>query len=745
MKNHLFYTRTITLRGLVQGVGYRPFVRREAISRGITGEVRNIGGGVTVRAFGAREALDSFVECLLSSPPKGTVYLHTDLGAEWEVTSEDRPSAFTIEESQVSDLLPIVAPDLAPCETCAEEMGDPTNRRHRYPFQSCAVCGPRYSIQTALPYDRMGTAMEEFSLCPSCQSEYHAPDDRRSYAQTIACKDCGPRLAFYPTDSAVSPIWGDDAAIEGAISALKQGEIVAVKNNGGYHLACLAENTASVERLRALKGREEKPFALMFADLEAVKVVAKVNDAEVNLLASPARPIVLLEPNGARPFPEALGESLQIGAMLPSTPLQMLFAEVGVLVMTSANRSGEPIHTEFAPLKEWLGDRAAILTHDRAIVTPQDDSLLFVENGKPCFLRRARGYAPLPISIETSASAPTIAMGGDLKAVFALQKGEQVYLSQHTGDLADLSVCELWENLQSHLSNLLGIAPEKAVCDLHPGYFSRERAEKSNLPVTCVQHHHAHIASVMAEHNLSRVIGFAFDGTGYGEDGTIWGGECLYCEGGDYRRIAHLLSLPMPRGDEGAKDTLTLSRFHLAGAGVFPESKEEEQIAAAVKLGFCAYTSSMGRLFDAASAILGICCENTYEGRAAILLENAATLWEGDAPILTLPLEGEVWRSDLLLQALYKGVRAGKPVGYLAKAFHLSIAEGVLLAVQTYAKEYHCTDIALSGGVFANRLLLRLCREKLEGAGFTVYRNETVPVGDGGIALGQAFVAAHRP
>ena len=745
MKKHQFYTRTITLRGLVQGVGYRPFVRREAISREITGDVRNIGGGVTVRAFGAREALDSFVECLLSSPPTGTVYLHVDPGVMREIAPEDRPGAFTIEESQVSDLLPIVSPDLAPCEVCAREMSDPTNRRYRYPFQSCAVCGPRYSIQTALPYDRIGTTMEEFSLCPSCQSEYHAPDDRRSYAQTIACKDCGPRLAFYPADSSIPPILGDDEAIEAALSALRRGEIVAVKNNGGYHLACLAENTEAVERLRTLKGREKKPFALLFTDLEAVKAVAKVNDAEANLLTSSARPIVLLEPKGVRPFLEALGESLQIGAMLPSTPLQMLLAEVGVLVMTSANRPGEPIHTEFAPLKEWLDDRAAILTHDRAIVTPQDDSLLFVENGKPCFLRRARGYAPLPISIETSASAPTIAMGGDLKAVFALQKGEQVYLSQHTGDLADLSICEEWENLQRHLSNLLGIAPKRAVCDLHPGYFSHQMAEKSGLPVTHVQHHHAHIASVMAEHNLSRVIGIAFDGTGYGEDGTIWGGECFYCEGGDYRRIAHLLPLPMPRGDEGAKDALTLSRFHLAGVGVFPASKEEEHVNAVVKFGFCAHTSSMGRLFDAVSAILGICYENTYEGRAAILLENAATRWEGNVPILPMPLEDGVWRTDLLLQAIHKGAQAGIPKGLLAKAFHRSVAEGVLVAARVYAKEYNCTDIALSGGVFANRLLLRLCRERLESAGFTVYRNETVPVGDGGIALGQAFIAAHRP
>ncbi len=743
MNEWKLYTRTITLRGLVQGVGYRPFVRCEAIARGITGDVRNIGGGVRVRAFGTKEALDGLVGCLLSSPPSGTVYLDTEIGETLEVSPRECPDAFTIAASAAGDLLPIVAPDIAPCVECEREMRDPKNRRYRYPFQSCAICGSRYSIQTALPYDRVGTTMRDFILCEACEREYNAPADRRSYAQTVACKACGPRLSFYPVDPAAAPITGDEVAIRAALAALRDGEIVAIKNNGGFHLACRADDAATVRALRAVKGREEKPFALLFADLAAVEAVAKVSKTEAEWLTSPARPIVLLEPKSAPAFPEASGESLQIGAMLPSTPLQMLLAEAGVLVMTSANRSGEPIYTESAPLAQWLWGRAAILTHDRPIVTPQDDSLLFVEDEKPCFLRRARGYAPLPIDIR-GATVPTIAMGGDLKAVFALQKGEQVYLSQHTGDLADVSVGKVWKDLQTHLSKLLGIIPERAVCDLHPGYFSRAAAEKSGLPTTFVQHHHAHIASVMAEHRLQRVIGFAFDGTGYGEDGAVWGGECLFCEGGEYRRVAHLLPLPMPGTDEGAVDALRLSRFHLAGAGAFPESSEEKQVAAAVKLGLCVRTSSMGRLFDAVSAILGICHENTYEGRAAILLENTATLWKGDPASLSLPLEGEIWRSDLLLLALREGVQSGTPVGALASGLHHAIADAVLEAAMIFAKAYDCTAIALSGGVFANRLLLRLCRHRLETAGFTVYRNEKVPVGDGGIALGQAFVAAQR-
>lgn len=745
-----FYTRTLTFRGLIQGVGYRPFVRREALARGIRGDVRNIGGGVIVHAFGTKEALDDLFECLLSSAPEGTVYLDYDVSSDRPISQSECPADFIIGESAAGSLLPMVAPDLAPCTACAEEMSDPASRRWRYPFQSCAVCGPRYSIQSALPYDRVETSMRDFPLCADCRAEYDRPQDRRSYAQTIACKVCGPRLTFHPADSCKPPIKGDAAALDAAIDALCRGEIVAVKNNGGFHLACAAQNRDAVRRLRALKGREEKPFALLFPDLSAVEAVAEVSDAEQKLLTSPARPIVLLRSKG-NPFPsEVAGESIWIGAMLPSTPLQILLAEAGVLVMTSANLSGEPLYTDSIPLASWLAGRAAILDHDRPIVTMQDDSLLFVEkeSGTPCFLRRARGYAPLPIATIPS-EQPTLSMGGDLKAVFALQSGKYVYLSQHTGDLADASMQACRENLQTHLSNLLGIIPERVVCDLHPAYLSRRAAEQSGLDLTLVQHHHAHIASVMAEHRLHRVIGFAFDGTGYGSDGTVWGGELLFCEEAAFERVGHLLPLPMPAGDEGAKDTLRLSRFFLAGVGVPPQTPEDQLIYAAVQAKIGIPTSSMGRLFDAVAAILGICFENTYEGRAATLLENAATLWDesGSSPYpLSLPCQcdgaGEIWRSDRLLQAVWEAKRNGTPVGAVALGFHHAIADCVRETALRAAQRYQCADVALSGGVFANRLLLRLCRQKLESAGLSVYRNEKVPSGDGGIALGQAYIAA---
>lgn len=743
MNEQYLYHCKLTLIGLVQGVGFRPFVRREAMRRSITGDVRNLGGGVTVNAFGTWEALDSFVECLLLSPPEGTVYIRTQVSEKTFLPSAECPLLFTIHNSEKGSLLPIASPDLAPCRECVKELADPASRRYRYPFQSCAVCGPRYSVQTMLPYDREATSMAEFPLCRTCKEEYNTPTDRRSYAQTIACKDCGPRLSFYPKENFQRPMSGDAQALQGAIDALRRGEIVAVKNNGGYHLACLAEHEEAICTLRDIKGREEKPFALLFSSLESLRNVAWVSDAEAECLTSSARPIVLVSPRDRSQYQSASGESLMIGAMLPSTPLQMLLSEAGVLVMTSANPSGEAIYTEFAPLADWLGERASILDHDRPIVTPQDDSLLYVEQERPCFLRRSRGYAPLPIVIDAKAQMPTLCYGGDLKASFAMQTDQFVYLSQYTGDLADLPIQRTWTDLQAHLSRLLSITPEHGVCDLHPGYFSRQEAEHSGLPLTYVQHHHAHIASVMAEHGLSRVLGFAFDGTGYGIDGTVWGGELLLCEGGKHQRIAHLLPLPMPMGDDGARDALRLSRFFLAGAGVESQTPEETLVAAAVKAGMGIPTSSMGRLFDAVSAMLGLCFENTYEGRAAILLENAATLWEGDPTSLPLPLEGDVWRTDLLLAALRARIAEGIPVGAMALGFHHAIANGVADAAITYAMQYGCTHIALSGGVFANRLLLRLCRARLEEAGFAVYRNEKVPVGDGGIALGQAYIVAH--
>lgn len=734
------YHCKLTLIGLVQGVGYRPFVRRAAMLYGITGDVCNFGGGVSVNAFGNKEALDSFVECLLSSPPKGTVYVQTQVSTAAEVSNA--PSSFTIRQSEQGRLLAILPPDLAPCEDCLREMNEPNHRRYGYPFQSCAICGPRYSIQTALPYDRPATTMKNFLLCDACEAEYNAPHDRRSYAQTIACKDCGPRLAFYPKGKS-APVTGDDDALASALEALRWGEIVAVKNNGGFHLACLADDADAIARLRWLKGREEKPFALLFGDLDAIRAIATVSDAEADLLASSARPIVLLTPHDPSTYQAASGESIRIGAMLPSTPLQQLLSKAGALVMTSANPSGEPIYTEFAPLADWIGEEVSILTHDRPIVTPQDDSLLYVENDRPCFLRRSRGYAPLPIAMDKGVRVPTICYGGDLKASFALCKDEYVYLSQYTGDLAHEPIQQAWSDLQNHLSGLLSIIPEQAVCDLHPGYFSHKEAEECGLPLRYVQHHHAHIASVMAEHGVRSVIGFAFDGTGYGEDGSIWGGEVFFCEGGNSKRIAHLQALPMPMGDDGAIDTIRLARFFRMGAGITPQNAEEKLIYAAVQAGIGIPTSSMGRLFDAVSAMLGLCAENTYEGRAAILLENAATLWEG-APIdLSLPLEGDTFRSDLLLSDLAEQIHAGAPAGALALGFHHAIAHAVGDAALRFAKEYDCPRIALSGGVFANQLLLRLCRERIESNGLTVYRNEKVPVGDGGIALGQAYIAAH--
>ncbi len=734
------YRQELLLRGLVQGVGYRPFVRREAMARGIVGNVQNIGGGVRVCAYGTKEALDGFVECLLSSPPAGTRYLRQEIGAAVPTDPADCPRLFTVLASTaVQDPLPVIPPDIAPCAACLAEMADPANRRYRYPFQSCALCGPRYSVIRALPYDRERTAMADFPLCADCMAEYTNPGDRRSFAQTIACKQCGPRLTFLRAGEG-EPIRGDNAALEAAMTALRAGQVVAVKNNGGFHLACRADDRHAVALVRAIKGREEKPFALLFADLAAVRRVAQVSRAEADWLTAPQRPIVLLTPKGT-PYPsEVSGESRFLGAMLPSTPLQVLLAEAGVLVMTSANRSGEPICTTDEEVQRLVQGRAVILTHNRPIETPQDDSLLFVEAEKPCFLRRARGFAPLPICLPRPVHRPMIAMGGDLKGAFALLQGDQVYLSQHIGDLADGDLADSYRQIQHHLMALTQICPTAAIADAHPGYFSRQEALITGLPVQTVYHHHAHIASVMAEHRLDRVLGVALDGTGYGEDGKIWGGELLLCEGASAIRLGHLHDLPMPMGDAGAKSPALLSAYQLAGAGVI--TPDNEVIDRAIRAGLCLYTSSMGRLFDTVSAILGLCGENSYEGRAPVLLENAAADYWGDPIELTLPWEDGIWRTDLLIGEIYSRKADGAPVGALALGFHIAVAEGICQGVIESARRYRCSAVALSGGCFANRLLLSLCRDRLERAGLQVWRNEAVPVGDGGIALGQAYLAA---
>lgn len=744
----------LTVTGLVQGIGYRPFVRREALSRSICGSVQNSGGGVVIYACGEKKALDSFVRCLRNSPPKGTLYASFELcDAQWMEIE-----GFTIIESDRRHLLPIVSPDLAPCAECERELFAPDDRRYRHPFISCANCGPRFSLQSALPYDRVRTSMASFEICADCAAEYHAIDTRRSFAQTIACPSCGPQLV-YSCDR--QTLQGNDA-LDACIAHLKSGGIDAIKNIGGFHLACRADDETAVNILRTVKGREEKPFALLFADLDAIRAVAQVNDAETRLLTSPARPIVLLRRKGkGRIARSVCRDSLYIGAMLPSSPLQhLLVRAVGCLVMTSANRSGEPLCSEGIALADWLPSSIGVLDNNRPIMAPQDDSICFVANlsgiSKPLFLRRARGYAPLPIDLPMADDMPTLAAGGDLKAVFALAHRQVAYLSPYIGDLEDLPTADRYLAMLDHMSALLDIKPRKVVCDLHPSYHSakmaqkwiksNEMGERLSPDIIKVRHHHAHIASVMAEHRLTEVIGFAFDGTGYGSDQTIWGGELLYCKGSSYERLLCLKPLPLLGGDSAAVDCYRTAATFLLASGKVPWDDDSRLWSAALKAGVGSIlTSSMGRLFDAAASILGVCHSNAYEGQAATMLEACAVLWQADSGVpaeLALTAEDDRWRSDTLLIELSEQKDQGVPIGALALGFHLAIADAVADAAMKYSRIFGCNDIALSGGVFANRLLLSACHERLTARGFSVYINEKLPAGDGNIALGQAYIAS---
>lgn len=796
----------ITIFGLVQGVGFRPFVAEAARELSISGTVWNAGGIVKVRAASHdAEALDEFIRRLSSCSLPGA---RVD-----EVRVEDREGepeeGFRIVSSESrEDELRFFPADIATCETCERELLDPANRRYRYPFISCVSCGPRFSIMEAVPYDRERTTMAGFGLCEECQKEYETIGDIRCYAQTIACEACGPQLALYAegvgadvsgaagsadVGERVADAAGEDALTQ-AVALLKAGKILAIKDIGGYHFCFDPYNEETAIRLREYKDREEKPLAVMFPDVASIREMAEVSEKEEELLTSTARPIVLVDKKKGKDFTFSVcGSSPRIGAMLPCNPLQiLLMKECGPLVMTSGNRGGEPIITDDKTMLDaWeAGFPDAVLTHDRTIVNGVDDSIYQVVRigGEEIvqILRRARGLVPEPVQLPVSLAQDTFAAGGDLKAVFALGRGDKAYLSGHFGDLEDSRAAEARERGIDSLSELLGIRPERAVCDKHPGYHSVKQL-KEKLPTTC-QHHYAHIASVMAEHGLTDpVIGVAFDGTGYGDDQTIWGGEFLLCDEGHYTRKANLIAVPLIGGDASALDARTTLYAYLHAAlqrdllteGEITEIVNHMDVAASVNNYHIVasaleadvntvYMSSMGRLFDAVSALLRCEFINTYEGQCAQSLQAAAEKWyrenragedasdDMEIPDVWAPVKGVKglanWRVDgvYLLAGLARHLLYGEDPGYLAYEFHEALAmattETCVSIRQAYdeetADESAEFPVALGGGCMCNALLLRLLMTKLRAAGFRVYVNEQVPPGDGGIALGQLYATA---
>lgn len=759
--------RRIFIRGMVQGVGMRPFIARLAREFCISGSVKNVGSNVEIIASGGEQSLDAFIAALRARKPEMADIrdvVVTDANEDGTSVGAglcSRPfenNEFSIVPSSQGEVA-MLPPDFPVCADCVREMRDPANRRYMHPFISCAVCGPRYSILARAPYDRDTTSMEAFPMCPACAREYADPADRRYHAQTVSCHECGPYLLYEGRGGRCER----EEALDRAIVVLKAGGIVAVKGVGGYHLACSPHREDAVRRLRALKGREKKPFAVLFADMGTLESRCAVSDTEKELLLSPARPIMLLQTR-AKPFaPSVSGDALLTGAFLPYTPLQMLLLdECPELVMTSANLAGKPEIREDAEMLAMLADPAlsGVLYNARGIVTRLDDSVARANGGRRQIIRRARGYAPRPVTVIGSRKSEVrsqniLAYGSDLKSAFCLLRGNEAaseaFMSQYFGDIEEREVLDAYEKNLEHMKGLFSFGPELAACDLHPGYHSSRLARASGLPLVEVQHHHAHAASVMAEHGLfGPVIGVSFDGTGYGADGAVWGGEFLVCEGGSYRRRAHLKYVKLAGGDSVAVDARKAALCYRAAAGLPRKAFEGAGLLEAALDNDVNTTlySGMGRLFDAVSSMLGFCQVNGYEGECAVALENAAHSALASS-IRPAGMEFEVSESGEI--GIFPVLRAVAETGQEMEArlaaalgFHEAVCRMVRKVCSIIRDEEGIGTVTLSGGTFQNGLLLPGCLKSLTEAGFRVYTNTEVPCNDGGLALGQAYVAAMR-
>jgi len=721
----------VSLRGAVQGVGFRPFVYRLATELGLTGWVLNSSAGLVVEVEGPTHQLNTFEQRLETERPRASVvtvresaWIPAEGSTRFEIHASDTDTGKTVN----------VLPDLATCSECCEELFDPDNRRFEYPFTNCTNCGPRYTIVVDIPYDRPNTTMRDFKLCPICREEYENPLNRRFHAQPNACPVCGPKL---------------DGTIEDAAEALLQGEIVALKGIGGFQLLVDARQPAAVARLRQRKHREEKPFALMMPSLEVAREYCEIAPAELELLESQAAPIVLLRPKPGTDLAWNVAHcSPYLGVMLPYSPLHHLLMQECrfPVVATSGNRSDEPIaisNDEATTRLKEIADH--FLMHNRPIVRPCDDSVVRLTRGRAGILRRARGYAPLGIRVRQSLP-PVLAVGGHLKNTMAIGVGQEVFVSQHIGDLDTLEARGAFERAISDLCRLYSFKPELVACDLHPDYASTQWAERSGLPLLRVQHHQAHVAACAAENSVEGAyLGVSWDGTGYGLDGAIWGGEFFRVDGPHFERIAHLRSFGLPGGDTAVREGWRSAASMLYEVGAdspTPDASEQSTGKPRLEQSHVRYmlerginvvpTTSVGRLFDAVASITGIARQNRFEGQAAMLLENEIGVLRGDE---AYPLPGGDWGP--LIQALLADKRAGLAVPLMAARFHNALVEWIL----EVATSAGLKQVVLSGGVFQNRYLTERAAAKLESRGFEVQTHRQVPPNDGGIALGQAVMS----
>ena len=719
-------TVKITVYGLVQGVGFRPFVQSAAEKFNLKGNVKNIGGIVEIIINADNKILDNFVQYLISHKPTGCEIFKT----ETEISPEQSFDEFKIIDSDYCDVIPIIPADIGVCKKCMEEFSDKNNRRYNHPFISCVSCGPRYSIIKKLPYDRVNTTMDLFPMCSECNAEYNSTENRRCYAQTIACNQCGPELKYTK----------DGEPLKLAINDIKKGKVIAVRDIGGYHFVCCATDEEAVGKLRNLKCREEKPFAVMFCNIEEIEKYAFLSEKEKAVLNSDARPIVLVKKNNTLKFPENVCEnSNDIGSFLPCNPVQYVLAkECGPLVMTSGNISGEPIITDNKKMLDVYRKSPyleGVLYHDREILTPLDDSIVRIIDDDIQLIRRARGYTPLPVWLAEKTEKKIFASGGDLKSSFCFMAENKAYLSQHFGDLENSDCMDAYKKNINRMSEIFNINADEFVCDMHPTYFSTKHTKKLSEKVSFVQHHEAHIASVIAEHGIDGdVLGFAFDGTGFGTDGTIWGGEVFEYKNNEFTRKFHLNPVKMTGGDEISKNAKTVLDCYFYDAGL---QVENTVVKSALDNDInTVYSSSMGRLFDAVSAMLGICEYNSYEGKCATMLEVIAS-HSDKASNFTLPLNETEWDVSKLINQIYYSKDSVKEK---ALGFHYAIAN----AIFEVCKKTSIKNIVLSGGVFMNRILTEICIDKLRKKGYNVYINCQVPTNDGGIALGQAYILSKR-
>ncbi|RMD88637.1 MAG: carbamoyltransferase HypF [Calditrichaeota bacterium] len=744
--------RRINVYGAVQGTGFRPFVFRLASELQLGGFVQNTSQGLTIEVEGENGAIDCFLERLQAQhPPFARLqYIET---IELEPQNECR---FCIRDSDCEGPVRVnILPDMATCSACLAEMQNPRDRRFRYPFINCTNCGPRFSIIEALPYDRPGTSMKHFVMCPACQAEYENPLDRRFHAQPVACPVCGPTIQFW--DSHGKLVGEKEEALQKAVVLLTSGKILAVKGLGGFHLMVDARNQEAVQQLRTRKAREEKPFALMFPNLEAVRVVCQLSELEERLLQSVQAPIVLLQKKEKEPYlAEAVAPGFPTyGVILPYTPLHHLLMQLlnFPVVATSGNLSEEPIVTDEKEALHRLGGIAdGFLVHNRPIVRHVDDSVVHVVAGVTQVLRRARGYAPLPIWIQDSLPE-ILAVGGHLKNTVALARDNQVFVSQHIGDLDSPESRKAFKQVIEDLIRLLKFEPKAVACDLHPDYFSTRYAQGLGFPVIPVQHHHAHVVSTMAEHHLQGpVLGISWDGTGYGVDGTIWGGEFLLCDLHGFQRIAHLRTFPLPGGETAMREVWRCAvglLYEVAGEDLWkwnlPPIEHARPLREIMERALqkslnAPVTSSAGRLFDAVAAILGLRQKSAFEGQAAMMLEFVANRdckdWYPYKIQKKAPMVVD-WQP--MIMALLEDLKANVGVDVVSARFHNTLVEMMVFV----AREVEVEKVVLTGGCFQNKYLTERALERLQQEGFQVFINRQVPPGDGGLSLGQAVVGGH--